>query len=289
MEVGATWSVAGDAPTAADDALVGRVTGWPADPAVGPSPLRWARVVMAGVNAVVAAAGEVDPLSLRLVDAWLQVAPGPDRAPAWVDRAEPGRRVAAEARLREVVDLGALTGLRIDVAVAAEDGAGLARAGLTLAGRGAGLAGGTRPGPPDGPSPPPAGASDAALERQVEVGDEAVAGFSAWVGDPTPIHADREAAAAAGLRGPIAPGLFVLGVLATHAAEAARLAVTGVGARFVRPAVVGDELTVGVGAAAPGAGPRLRATAVGPEGPVVRRAWVELGGPGGSDPPGTLR
>jgi hypothetical protein len=254
---GTTWHATVAAPTDADDAVVAAATGWPAG--VGPSPLRWAQAVMVGVHAAV---GDerwgVDPLSLRLTEAWVATSSAPP----------PAGEVEVTATLDRLVDLGSLAALRLSV------DAGGAEAMVTVAGSGPGLAGGTRPEPAPAPSRPGGAPLAGPVADTADAEPGAVAAFTAWSRDHTPIHTDPEAARAAGLPGPIAPGMFVLALLAAAGARAAGGPVWGVGARFVRPTVVGDHLDLTV---APGAPGRLAVAAEGPRGPVVRRAWVGLG------------
>lgn len=257
---GTTWAVTVPAPGPDDDALVAEATCWP--PVGAPSPLRWARAVMAGVHAAVGdERWAVDPVSLRLTEAWVA---GSDQPAAG--------EVEVTATLAQLVDLGALTALRLALEVRSGDRV-VAAAAATVAGRGPGLVGGTRPEPGTAPSFPPVRSDLTVTSWSTAAEPGAVAAFTTWSGDTTPIHTDAEAARAGGLPGPVAPGMFVLALLAAAGARAAERPVRAVGARFVRPTVIGDALGLTV---SPGEGGRLPVSAEGPRGPVVRRAWAQL-------------
>ncbi|PSC06502.1 hypothetical protein SLNSH_04285 [Alsobacter soli] len=83
--------------------------------------------------------------------------------------------------------------------------------------------------------------------RTAPLAPAVVAGYLAAVGDPNPIHADRDRARALGLTGPVAPG----GLIALLAEAAARAldfpsGATVYSGRFLSPALVGEPLELAV-------------------------------------------
>lgn len=187
--------------------------------------------------------------------------------------------VDVTTRLLGVVDLGTLGGLRLEVKITTGGSGEVACLGtFTIAGQGPGLAGADRPPPPQ-PAPSARRAVAGGAEswrREVAVAAEAVERFARWSGDETPFHHDRGAAQVAGLPEPIAPGIWVLAVLAASAAEATGSAVAAAGARFVKPTFVGDRLLVDVHHDPARPGEALAVSAEGSHGAVVRRGWVRL-------------
>lgn len=264
------WQTSVPTPTADAIALVAETTGWPLHEPTA-SPMVWTEAVMSGVNTAVRDPRfGIDLLSIRLVEAAVTADSGPSgEGPATVT-----------TTVVQVVDLGDLAGLRMDVAVLGPTGASLCRATATVAGRGSGLAEATRPMPGE---PTPSTRTDHAPGRPpasvaVDAAVDPVVRFTRWSGDDTPFHTDAEAARLAGLPGPIAPGMWVLGALAGAAAAATGGPIVAVGARFVRPTVIGDRLQLTVhwpdGDPAEPHDRRLALAASGPSGPVVRRAWA---------------
>lgn len=262
-----TWRTEADHPDAGGDELVASATGWP-DHFGPPTPMRWARAVMAGVHTAVGdRRWALDPSSLRLTEAWVSGGPGVAAPSAAL--------LSVEVTLVQIVDLGPWTALRLDLVVTDPDGATSATAAATVAGTGAGLGGGTRPQGAETPGGPPGRErTESPIWRSsADAEPGAVAAFTRWSRDHTPIHSDLRAARAAGFPRLVAPGMFVLALLSTAAARAAGGGVRSVGARFVRPTLVGDTLAVDVRL---DTGSRVAMRAKGPAGDVVRRAWAQL-------------
>ncbi|MBI4704617.1 MAG: MaoC family dehydratase N-terminal domain-containing protein [Deltaproteobacteria bacterium] len=190
----------------------------------------------------------------------------------------PGGRLETVGRLAAIYDLRRFARIVIETTTTL-GGRRLCETEWTIVARGAGGLGGARPPAKEPAVRAPAGREPDWVHEETTAPEQAL--LYRLSGDVNPLHADPEAARAAGFAdGPILHGLCTFGYLVravvrrAAGGDAARL--RALGAEFRRPAWPGDTLVTQAHVLEGGL-LALQVAAKGRPGPVVANAWAKMG------------